>query len=145
MVNSQEGDNITLSCNYSSATSLLWYYHIPGSAPQFLLLILHSRGSAVRAEGLDPRLEIKRDPESKCVDLEISSAKVKDSGLYYCALTPTVTGSPMVVHKNLQIPQCPKCVPSSLCLLILWQRNLKTICSPLAQNRAQMSEHNTTF
>ncbi|CAB1326131.1 unnamed protein product [Coregonus sp. 'balchen'] len=83
------GSNITLSCTYSSAVSLQWYLQDPGSAPQYILLILHGVGSPSRASGLDPRLSVKLNDEKTRVDLEISSAKEKDSAMYYCALTPT--------------------------------------------------------
>jgi hypothetical protein len=53
------GSNITLSCTYSSAVSLQWYLQDPGSAPQYILLILHGVGSPSRAPGLDPRLSVK--------------------------------------------------------------------------------------
>ncbi|XP_062337540.1 uncharacterized protein LOC134036558, partial [Osmerus eperlanus] len=91
-VSGEEGHHVTLSCNYSSAQSLLWYKQYPGSAPQFLLLILHSTGTG--AEPLDSRLSAKLNTEKTCVELEISSVTVTDSALYYCALRPTVTGNP---------------------------------------------------
>uniref|UniRef100_A0A4W5K3V5 Ig-like domain-containing protein n=1 Tax=Hucho hucho TaxID=62062 RepID=A0A4W5K3V5_9TELE len=100
-VNAPAGSNITLSCNYSSAVSLQWYLQDPGSAPQYILLILHGSGSPSRAPGLDPRLSVKLNDEKNRVDLEISSAKEKDSAMYYCALTPTVKGNLQTLYKNL--------------------------------------------
>nr|ACI66023.1 T-cell receptor alpha chain V region 2B4 precursor [Salmo salar] len=85
-VNAPAGSNITLSCTYSSAVSLQWYLQDPGSPPQYILLILHGAGSPSRAPGLDPRLSVKLNDEKNRVDLEISSAKEKDSAMYYCAL-----------------------------------------------------------
>ncbi|CAB1326141.1 unnamed protein product [Coregonus sp. 'balchen'] len=64
------GSNITLSWTYSSAVSLQWYLQDPGSAPQYILLILHGVGSSSRAPGLDPRLSVKLNDEKNCVDLE---------------------------------------------------------------------------
>ncbi|CAB1326172.1 unnamed protein product [Coregonus sp. 'balchen'] len=95
------GSNITLSCTYSSAVSLQWYLQDPGSAPQYILLILHDVGSPSRAPGLDPRLSVKLNDEKTRVDLEISSAKEKDSAMYYCGLTPTVKGNLHTLYKNL--------------------------------------------
>ncbi|CAB1326137.1 unnamed protein product [Coregonus sp. 'balchen'] len=87
------GSNITLSCTYSSAVFLQWYLQDPGSAPQYILLILHGVGSPSQAPGLDPRLSVKINDEKTCVDLGSSSAEVTDSALYYCAVRPTVTGN----------------------------------------------------
>lgn len=95
------GSNITLSCTYSSAVSLQWYLQDPGSPPQYILLILHGVGSPSRAPGLDPPLSVKLNDEKNRVDLEISSAKEKDSTMYYCALTPTVKGNLQTLYKNL--------------------------------------------
>uniref|UniRef100_A0A8L0DQN0 Ig-like domain-containing protein n=1 Tax=Oncorhynchus mykiss TaxID=8022 RepID=A0A8L0DQN0_ONCMY len=91
------GRNITLSCTYSSAASLQWYLQDPGSAPQYILLILHGVGSPSQAPGLDPRLSVKLNDENNRSDLDIST----DSALYYCALRSTVTGNPETLYKNL--------------------------------------------
>ncbi|XP_016120291.1 immunoglobulin iota chain-like, partial [Sinocyclocheilus grahami] len=82
-----EGDNITLSCNYSSAVSLQWYRQYPNSAPEFLLIILHRTGKVSQKSKIveqDPRFSGKVNEKKTHVDLEISSAKVTDSALYYC-------------------------------------------------------------
>ncbi len=96
-----EGSNVTLSCSYSSARSLLWYRHYPGSAPEYLVLI--SEGSKqVQTSDVDQRFSTNiRKEKQKHVDLIISSAAVSDSTLYYCALTPTVTGNTRTLYKNL--------------------------------------------
>ncbi len=98
-----EKDIISLSCNYSSAASLYWYRQYPGSAPEFLLVILHATGKVLQKSKvveLDPRFSGKLNKEKTHTYLEISSAKVKDSATYYCALEPTVTGKHTTLYKN---------------------------------------------
>ncbi|KTF83257.1 hypothetical protein cypCar_00022189 [Cyprinus carpio] len=99
-----EGRNITLSCNYSSAISLQWYRQYHGSAPEFLLIILHGTGKVSQKSNIvetDPRFSGKLNEKKTRVELDISSAKVTDSALYYCALEPTVTGKQTTLYKNL--------------------------------------------
>ncbi len=99
----KEGENVTLSCSYSSASTLQWYRQYPGSAPEFLLLILQATGKVSQMSEIverDPRFSGKVNIEKTHVDLEISSATVTDSALYYCALKPTVTGNTRTLYKN---------------------------------------------
>ncbi|KAK9979209.1 hypothetical protein ABG768_012652, partial [Culter alburnus] len=96
-----EGSNVTLSCSYSSARSLLWYRQYPGSGPEFLVLISDSK-KEVQPSDVDQRFTSKiRKENQNHVDLIISSAAVSDSALYYCALRPTVTGNTRTLYKNL--------------------------------------------
>uniref|UniRef100_A0A674F545 Ig-like domain-containing protein n=1 Tax=Salmo trutta TaxID=8032 RepID=A0A674F545_SALTR len=84
-----EGSSVTLSCNYSGSVDYLqWYRQYPRSAPQFLLYTT-----------------VTSKPSKTRVDLEISSVDVIDSALFYCALTPTVTGNPETLYKNLTSPE----------------------------------------
>ncbi|XP_073714270.1 uncharacterized protein [Misgurnus anguillicaudatus] len=101
-VETTEGDSVTLSCKYEgSVYSLLWYRQYPGSKPEFLLLIMESSTKSVTyANPRDPRLDGEVNMQDKRVHLEISSVKVKDSALYYCALTPTVTGNTTILYKT---------------------------------------------
>uniref|UniRef100_A0A671PFI7 Ig-like domain-containing protein n=1 Tax=Sinocyclocheilus anshuiensis TaxID=1608454 RepID=A0A671PFI7_9TELE len=88
------GSTVTLSCSYSSAHSLQWYRQYPGSAPQFLVLIIESV-KETKTSDVDPRFSTKLRKEKqgtkeiKRVDLVISSAVQKDSAMYYCDLTST--------------------------------------------------------
>uniref|UniRef100_A0A8B9RM50 Ig-like domain-containing protein n=1 Tax=Astyanax mexicanus TaxID=7994 RepID=A0A8B9RM50_ASTMX len=94
-VSISKGSTTTLSCTYTgSAYSLHWYQQKPGSRPEFIMLIMESTQGVTKAQQPDPRFSIKLHKQDKKVDLEISSTAVSDSALYYCALQPTVTGSP---------------------------------------------------
>ncbi|XP_067463153.1 immunoglobulin kappa light chain-like [Thunnus thynnus] len=79
-----EGDNVTLSCKYSgSVRNLYWYQQKYSSSPQLLIMENSEK------EGLS----LKHDKENETFHLQISSAAVSDSAVYYCALQPTVTGN----------------------------------------------------
>uniref|UniRef100_A0A4W6C9I5 Ig-like domain-containing protein n=1 Tax=Lates calcarifer TaxID=8187 RepID=A0A4W6C9I5_LATCA len=82
-----EGDTVTLSCSYSqSVQSLYWYQQKFSSSPQLLITDY--------SETI-PRLSLKHDKETMEFHLQISSAAVTDSAvyycLYYCALRNTFT------------------------------------------------------
>jgi len=98
-VHANENENMTLSCRYSSAYSLLWYRQHHSSAPHFLMLILQSSGKVIQSS--DERLSGKLNVEKNRVDLEIPSSTVQDSALYFCALQTTVTGNHTLLYKNL--------------------------------------------
>lgn len=98
-----EGANITLSCKYFSAYTLQWYSQYPRQTPQNLLVILFSsRKVSQRSEIVDqdPRFSGKRNDKKTQVDLEISSVKVTDSALDYCALHPTMIGNSATLYTN---------------------------------------------
>ncbi|KAG7257680.1 hypothetical protein CRUP_007638 [Coryphaenoides rupestris] len=78
-VQALQGDKVTLSCNYSSANYFFWYRQYPSSPPQFLIK------EHMKISGFT----LKKDEERKVFQLEISSAAVTDSALYYCAVQPT--------------------------------------------------------
>ncbi|XP_062284314.1 uncharacterized protein LOC133990155, partial [Scomber scombrus] len=77
-----EGDNVTLSCNYSGSVNYLyWYQQKSSSAPHLLIMEYQET-----VEGFS----LKHDEQAKIFQLQISSAAVTDSAVYYCALQPTV-------------------------------------------------------
>ncbi|KAL0152107.1 hypothetical protein M9458_052538 [Cirrhinus mrigala] len=96
-----EGFSVKLSCNYSSADTLHWYRQYPGSAPEFIVLISDG-AKQVQVSNVDSRFTAKvTKNKGNHVDLEISSASISDSALYYCAMEPTVTGNTRTQHKIL--------------------------------------------
>ncbi|KAJ8353055.1 hypothetical protein AAFF_G00115120 [Aldrovandia affinis] len=76
------GSNVTLSCNYTgTAWSIQWYRQYPGSKPEVLVLVV--RGQKRADNG---RFTAQLYENNNLVHLELSSAEVSDSALYYCAL-----------------------------------------------------------
>ncbi|XP_040912188.1 uncharacterized protein LOC121193792 [Toxotes jaculatrix] len=100
---SSEGRTVTLSCKYSvKAENLQWYRQDPESGPQYLLLITDTKEpDVVKAKPPHPGLTAELNEERNRVDLQISSAAVTDSAVYYCAVRPTVTGNSTTLYKNL--------------------------------------------
>ncbi|KAG9338449.1 hypothetical protein JZ751_025853 [Albula glossodonta] len=92
-VHAVEGNSVRPSCSYTASeirsSYLHWYRQYPRSAPQFIILI-HGSKDKEEKDGFT----VKHDNQNKSVNLDLSSAKVTDSALYYCALQPTVTGNP---------------------------------------------------
>ncbi|XP_039672013.1 uncharacterized protein LOC120568507, partial [Perca fluviatilis] len=79
-----EGTNINLTCTYESTIyNIQWYRQYQRSRPEFLLYI--TEGGSIHRTGSDFQAHI--DKTKKHVKLEIISAKVSDSAVYYCALT----------------------------------------------------------
>ena len=90
-VQALESSSVTLSCNYTSSDAgayLHWYRQYPRSKPEFIILINRYNERAEK-DGFT----VKHEKANNYVHLEISSANITDSALYYCALRPTVTGN----------------------------------------------------
>uniref|UniRef100_A0A8C1LXX9 T-cell receptor alpha/delta variable 29.0 n=1 Tax=Cyprinus carpio TaxID=7962 RepID=A0A8C1LXX9_CYPCA len=88
------GETVTIDCTYKTNAfpTLYWYQYKVNQAPKYMLK---------RYAGSNPRFSGKVTEKKTHVDLEISSVKMKDSALYYCALEPTVTGNTTTLYKNL--------------------------------------------
>uniref|UniRef100_A0A8C9XCS1 Immunoglobulin V-set domain-containing protein n=1 Tax=Sander lucioperca TaxID=283035 RepID=A0A8C9XCS1_SANLU len=97
--NSLEGSSVTLSYRYSkgSADYFFWYRQYSGKPPEFLISHLES-GEIMQTTNSGLSVSVSKN-ETK-VDLQISSAAVTDSALYYCAVRPTVTTNPQSLYKN---------------------------------------------
>ncbi|KAL7386481.1 hypothetical protein ABVT39_009180 [Epinephelus coioides] len=104
---SLEGSTVTLSCRYSKQAAggdyFFWYRQYPGKPPEFIMFI--SGMNITRpAESLksDTRFFTELTEEKRRVDLQISSAAVTDSAVYYCAVRPTVTGNIKTLYKTIE-------------------------------------------
>uniref|UniRef100_A0A669BU20 Ig-like domain-containing protein n=1 Tax=Oreochromis niloticus TaxID=8128 RepID=A0A669BU20_ORENI len=97
---SLEDSTVTLSCSYSKPVVgtyyFFWYQQYPGKPPKFL--ISHSdKGQLIS----DPVIRLSVKVNETLMTLQISSAAVTDSAVYYCAVRPTVTGNTKTLYKNL--------------------------------------------
>uniref|UniRef100_A0A3P8SMA6 Ig-like domain-containing protein n=1 Tax=Amphiprion percula TaxID=161767 RepID=A0A3P8SMA6_AMPPE len=99
---SLEGSTVTLTYNNSQQATggdeFYWYRQDPGKPPEFL--ISHSASGTPILEKMSG---LKIQVEGKQINLEIISAAVSDSAVYYCAVKPTVTGNKKTLYKNLWI------------------------------------------
>uniref|UniRef100_A0A8C9XBR6 Ig-like domain-containing protein n=1 Tax=Sander lucioperca TaxID=283035 RepID=A0A8C9XBR6_SANLU len=97
--NSLEGSSVTLSYRYSKQVTgtdyFFWYRRYPGKPPEFLISQFGTQNAA------NSRLSASVSEDKTKIDLQISSAKLSDSAVYYCALQPTVTGNTKTLYKNL--------------------------------------------
>ncbi|KAF3857612.1 hypothetical protein F7725_010813 [Dissostichus mawsoni] len=102
-VRATEGDTVTLGCTFQISVVLsaylFWYKQEANDLPLYIL-----RRDTYGTE--DNAAEFKKDRfdatlNNKSVPLQISSAAVTDSAVYYCALQPTVTGNTNTLYKNL--------------------------------------------
>ncbi|KAI3374218.1 hypothetical protein L3Q82_005944 [Scortum barcoo] len=96
---SSEGSTVTLSYKYfkkaTGGDEFYWYRQYPGKPPQFLIFHLGTQNAT------KPGLSVKVSEDKTQMDLQISSAAVTDSAVYYCAVRPTVTGNSKTLYKNL--------------------------------------------
>uniref|UniRef100_A0A3Q3EE93 Immunoglobulin V-set domain-containing protein n=1 Tax=Labrus bergylta TaxID=56723 RepID=A0A3Q3EE93_9LABR len=89
IVYSLEGSTVTLSYSYPELSTndyFFWYRQHPGKQPQ--LLVGHSASGTI---GNALRSGLKISVEKKEINMNISSAALTDSAVYYCALKPTKT------------------------------------------------------
>uniref|UniRef100_A0A3B3HKI7 Ig-like domain-containing protein n=1 Tax=Oryzias latipes TaxID=8090 RepID=A0A3B3HKI7_ORYLA len=76
-----EGDTVTLSCKYSgSIREFFWYQQKSSSSPQFLIKEYSDETE---------KFSVNHNKQQQEFHLQISSAAVTDSAVYYCAVEPT--------------------------------------------------------
>uniref|UniRef100_A0A8C2ZSQ9 Immunoglobulin V-set domain-containing protein n=1 Tax=Cyclopterus lumpus TaxID=8103 RepID=A0A8C2ZSQ9_CYCLU len=96
---SLEDSTVTLSYKYSKQSTgsdyFFWYRQHPGKPPEFLISHLAS-GGILRS----PTSGLEIEVDQSRILMNISSAAVTDSAVYYCALRPTVTGNTQSLYKN---------------------------------------------
>ncbi|KAI9518305.1 hypothetical protein NQZ68_038576 [Dissostichus eleginoides] len=99
-VRATEGDTVTLDCTFQTSNTayLFWYKQEVNGYPKYMLMRWSGTGENA-AEFQKDRFDATLNKPS--VPLQISSAAVTDSAVYYCALKPTVTGNTTTLYKNL--------------------------------------------
>ncbi|CAI5676959.1 unnamed protein product [Oreochromis niloticus] len=99
---SVEGSTVTLSYKYSKEATgsdyFFWYRQYPGKPQEFLISHL---GTGVKISDPVPGITFYVSGDKTLMTLQISSAAVTDSAVYYCAVRPTVTGNTKTLYKNL--------------------------------------------
>ncbi|XP_071348608.1 uncharacterized protein [Trachinotus anak] len=99
---SPEGSSVTLSYTYlrtgaGDDDSFFWHRQYPGKPGEFLISHLVS-DTKLKQEMSG--LSIKVSGDKSQMDLQISSAAVTHSALYYCAVRPTVTANTQCLYNN---------------------------------------------
>ncbi|MEE6509019.1 hypothetical protein FKM82_023854, partial [Ascaphus truei] len=100
-VTSQEGGQVTFDCQYETISSnpdFFWYVQHPETSPQF---ILRRDYYSKNEEEPGTNYAAKLNKENKSIYLRVSDLSVSDSGVYFCALRPTVSLS---VYSTVQEP-----------------------------------------
>uniref|UniRef100_A0A671WGP3 Ig-like domain-containing protein n=1 Tax=Sparus aurata TaxID=8175 RepID=A0A671WGP3_SPAAU len=97
-VSSLEDSTVTLSYTYSKqadgSDNFFWYRQYPGKPPEFLIFHLGTQNDT------NNRLSVKVSEDKTRMHLQISSAAVTDSAVYYCAVRPTVTGNTKTLESH---------------------------------------------
>uniref|UniRef100_A0A8C9ZJJ3 Ig-like domain-containing protein n=1 Tax=Sander lucioperca TaxID=283035 RepID=A0A8C9ZJJ3_SANLU len=98
-VTATEGEAVTLGCQYNSIPGtdyFYWYRQYPGKPLEFLIFHVGTQNAA--NSGLSASVSLSEDKTK--IDLQISSAAVSDSAVYYCAVRPTVTGNTKTLESH---------------------------------------------
>uniref|UniRef100_A0A3P8QMJ7 Immunoglobulin V-set domain-containing protein n=1 Tax=Astatotilapia calliptera TaxID=8154 RepID=A0A3P8QMJ7_ASTCA len=82
-------------CLTATTITFYWYRQYPGKPPEFLTFNLGTQNTT------NSKLSVRMVDDRNGLNLQISSAAVSDSAVYYCAVRPTVTGNSKTLYKNL--------------------------------------------
>ncbi|KAL4631136.1 hypothetical protein GN956_G14879 [Arapaima gigas] len=88
VVTAQPGDPVTLTCNSTSFvfTSVVWFRHVAGQNPQFILATYLSSSDYIFYGGFMETQRFTLQRKQSMFNLQISDVKASDAGFYYCAL-----------------------------------------------------------
>uniref|UniRef100_A0A3B1JV13 Ig-like domain-containing protein n=1 Tax=Astyanax mexicanus TaxID=7994 RepID=A0A3B1JV13_ASTMX len=92
-VTRSEGTSVTLECNYqtsSTSADLFWYIQRSHDFPKY---ILKRNTYSAGDNGTEFHERMSSAVQSTSVPLSIQKLSVRDSAVYYCALSSTVTSS----------------------------------------------------
>ncbi|KAG7523685.1 T-cell receptor alpha [Solea senegalensis] len=99
-----EHTSVSLSYKYHKSAdandNFFWYRQHPGKPPEFLIYISGSNFTKPADSLKKKRFFTQLSEDKHGVKLQINSAAVTDSAVYYCAVRPTVTGNTTTLYKN---------------------------------------------
>ncbi|MEE6509022.1 hypothetical protein FKM82_023857 [Ascaphus truei] len=96
-----EDGQVTFDCKYETKDSnpyLFWYFQSPGTSPR-IILVRHQYSTD--KENPEAKYAAKLNKQQRSIYLRVSDLSASDSGMYYCALRPTVSLS---VYCTVQEP-----------------------------------------
>uniref|UniRef100_A0A3Q2YML5 Ig-like domain-containing protein n=1 Tax=Hippocampus comes TaxID=109280 RepID=A0A3Q2YML5_HIPCM len=102
VVHTVEGTLVTLDCSCPSLTytdDVFWYKQEVNSLPDFILR-KYQFGQGKNAEKYGERFRCSMDVNTQEAPLHIERVKPSDSGVFYCAVRPTLTHPLACLHKN---------------------------------------------
>ncbi|KAJ6652384.1 hypothetical protein lerEdw1_011614 [Lerista edwardsae] len=103
LVTAGEGQKLNLSCQHPALTThtVFWYRQLPNQA---LHLVVSGYNTNAKSDNMDAVMFISTDRKSNV--FSISRVALKDSAVYFCALSDTVlhSGAPAVQEAFLPCP-----------------------------------------
>nr|BAB82552.1 T-cell receptor alpha [Paralichthys olivaceus] len=103
---SGEGSTVTLSYKFSRTITsndyFFWYRQYPGKPPEFLLYISGSNTTR-KSDSLKSETRFSTRLSGDNVRLQISSAAVTDSAVYYCAVKPASANRRLLFGEGIEV------------------------------------------